>query len=297
MTMTNEIFFYVVDAGLHGLRLDKALTLIDTGMSLRAAKRLIERGTILVNDRVRDASFKVRQGQRIQMDAGVKPFVGPQPFVIRQDADFAAIFKPTGLHSVRLAGSSQASLEDFLPELFPLHQASLINRLDQHTSGIVMAAFSDAAIARFRDFEEAQRIEKRYLAMVEGDLAEPVRLAWMLETADRDKVKPLPLETNDPLRATQVTPIARLGSRTLVEANIAKGARHQIRVHLAVHGYPIVGDALYGQDVKEGQAGDDRLYLHHWRLKMEGFQAWILPEWDGVKAELEQFAEAICGDG
>lgn len=291
--MTNKNSLFVVDAAQHGLRLDKVLTLVETGLSLRGAKRLIERGGVLVNDRVRDAAFKVRQGQRIRVEAGSPPYEGPKPSIIAEDADYAAILKPTGLHSVRLAGSSQASLEDYLPELFPLRQALLINRLDQHTSGIVMASFNEAATLRFRELEEEERIDKRYLAVVEGILAEPARLAWMLETADRDMVKPLPIETADPLRATWVTPVARLGERTLVEARIAKGARHQIRVHLALHGHPIVGDTIYGR----ASPTDDRLYLHHWRLKMEGFLAQALPEWDEFKVELEQFAEGVCADG
>lgn len=291
MTMTNENSLFVADAGHHGLRLDKVLTLLEPSLSLRAAKRLIERGGVLVNDRVREASFKVRHGQRIRVEAASPAYEGPAPSVIHADQDFAAILKPAGLHSVRLAGSPQASLEDFLPALFPGREAYLINRLDQHTSGIVMASFSDAATLRFRELEEQERIEKRYLAVVEGVLAEPARLAWMLETADRDTVKPLPIETADPLRATWVRPVAPLGDRTLVEARIAKGARHQIRAHLALHGHPIVGDSLYGH-------GDDvRLYLHHWRLKMDGFQAMALPEWDELKVELEQFAEGVCADG
>ncbi len=291
MTMTNGNSLFEAQAQHHGLRLDKLLTLLEPGLSLRAAKRLIERGGVLVNDRVRDAAFKVRQGQRIRVEDVSPAYAGPAPSVIQADAEFAAILKSAGLHSVRLAGSSQASVEDFLPELFPGCEVSLINRLDQHTSGIVMAAFSEAATARFRELEDQERIEKRYLALVEGELLEPVRLAWMLETADRDLVKPLPIETADPLRATWVTPVAVLGQRTLVEARIVKGARHQIRAHLALSGHPIVGDVLYGHGESE------RLYLHHWRLKMDGFLAQALPDWDELKAELEQFAEGICADG
>jgi len=295
--MTNENSLYLVEAGQHGLRLDKALTLLAPGLSLRAANRLIERGGVLVNDRAQGAAFKVRQGQRIRVDAGAMPYAGPKPRLILEDGEYAAILKPTGLHSVRLAGSPHASLEDFLPELFPQREARLINRLDQHTSGIVMASFNAAATLRFRDLEDRERIEKRYLAVVEGSLAEPVRLAWMLETADRDIVRALPIETADPLRATLVTPVAQLGGRTLVEARIAKGARHQIRVHLAVHGHPIVGDSLYGSGSPGALGPDDRLYLHHWRLRMDGFLAQSLPEWNELKAELEQVAEDVCADG
>ena len=107
-----------------------------------------------------------------------------------------------------------------------------------------------------RALEDAGAVEKTYLAVVHGRLDGVLSLGRELDVADRAVTRVLDRDTADPLRRTQVTPVREAGGLTLVRCRIAKGARHQIRAHLAAAGHPLVGDPVYGHG--EGE----RLFLH-----------------------------------
>ena len=151
-----------------------------------------------------------------------------------------------------------------------------MNRLDLPTSGLVIAALSSDAAQEFRILEDAGQVRKEYAVLVHGRVEAPTVLRRALDTADRKKVRALGGDSPDPLRWTEIEPVAYdpLLDRTRLRAVIHKGARHQIRAHLAMHGHPIVGDALYGS------GDEDRLHLHHARLEMPGFNAEVPPDWD-----------------
>jgi len=120
----------------------------------------------------------------------------------------------------------------------------------------VPVAFSPSAGAEYRRLEDAGLVAKTYLAVVHGVIAEPFAVDLRLDVADRAKTRVRFKAEPDPLRHTHVEPLERLGGLTLVRCRIAKGARHQIRAHLAGAGHPLVGDPVYGRG--EGE----RLFLH-----------------------------------
>jgi 23S rRNA pseudouridine1911/1915/1917 synthase len=103
----------------------------------------------------------------------------------------------------------------------------------------------------------------------------------MLDTLKRKKVKVLDKEIEDFLRFTWIYPLRFFPARnqTLVKVRILKGQRHQIRAHLSSLGHPIVGDPLYGPPVAKSDA---RMYLHHYKISMPGFQAYKLPDWKAL---------------
>jgi len=256
-------------------RLDRFISR-QAGISLRAARRLIETGSVRVDGVPRPAGYKLRAGRMIAIcSTGAVPCA--PPYLVAATAEYAAFFKPAGLHTVSLAGAAAPSLEAELPRLCPKHDIILLNRLDRDTSGLVLGALDAQAAQRFRDFEAKGLVDKRYLAVVTGEMPGEMTLKWALDTADRAKVKVLDMQTPDALRWTEVRPLAGVSGSTLVEARIAKGARHQIRAHLARAGFPISGDVLYGAD--NAHTG---LKLHHWRVAFPGFSAEIRPDWRGV---------------
>jgi len=165
-----------------------------------------------------------------------------------------------------------------------------------------LGALDEASARRFRSLEDLGAVDKRYLAVVAGNCVQPMLLAWALDMADRATVKVLDEHARDELRFTSVRPLAhriltpgaaspampanehgeacpaetcpgRELGLTLVEARIAKGARHQIRAHLARAGYPILGDSRYGGPAWPG------LRLHHWSSTFAGFEVRALPQW------------------
>lgn len=341
--MTN-IFSFTISPEEAGERLDRLLAR-GGRMSLRAARRLIGRGAARVSGVERAMAYRPRAGEVVCVEpesglvdtpvqaAGMDSMPGAPTAchnacvgvrVIAEQGGFIALHKPSGLHTVFLAGGDKPCLEAMLGVLCPGRRVILVNRLDKETSGVVLGAFSDEDAARFRDLEDAGEVDKRYLALVEDDIAEPLTLSWPLDTANRVKTRVLSGKSPDELRFTRVTPIKTLGGATLVEARIAKGARHQIRAHLAGAGHPIIGDALYGgprdlasaigasavealiqggpsgleaasgvcasQDSAES-AGGMGLRLHHWRVSWPRFCASILPGWPELQVLVELFAK------
>ena len=250
------------------------------------------------------------------------------------DARFLAFFKPAGLHTVSLAGGNDASLEKRLPELLPADMASsmsaqfperhfitLVNRLDQPTSGMVLAGLDKMAVALWRQYEMAGKVEKRYLALVEGEMHGTIVLKNALDTNSRKKTRILAGETDDFLRHTLVTALARLETAailpgliaspnllsttslpgelsgtenfprmcTLVGCSIRRGARHQIRAHLASGGHPLLGDSLYGGHALLLQG----FFLHHGFVRCPTFSATCLPEWPEILLSAGFSAEAV----
>lgn len=280
-----------------GQRLDAALALLLPEEGIQARRRMCRNGRVLVNGRPRPSGFKIRAGDLLQVEKGGYTAACPEGAEVRllyADDCYAALEKPLGLHTAAIGGSAEPSLEGLLPGLwqdfFPGAEAVpvLVNRLDKETSGIVLAAFSPDSTRVYRERERSGQVSKTYYALVWGKAAEPLILDRVLNTDSRRKTRVLNKVAPDSVRHTKAVPLACLEGGedevcTLMEVVIRKGARHQIRAHLADAGFPIVGDALYGggeaPQCLAGQALEKRLYLHHARLVMPGFAATSLPGW------------------
>jgi len=259
-----------------GWRLDRVTALLWPELGLRGRRRRIAAGGATVNGRRRGPAHKVRAGDVI----AVAPLAGPTAFfspadipILAAGPDYAALVKPGGLFSASLGPTGGHSLEDLLPALFPDRPALLLSRLDDLTSGLVPVAFSSEAAAAYRRLEDAGQVAKTYLAVVHGRVGAPFATARELDVADRATTRVLAREAADPLRRTAVAPVRMLAGLTLIRCRIAKGARHQIRAHLAAAGYPIVGDPRYGRG--EG----DRLFLHCAALDCPALAVACPPPW------------------
>ena len=260
-----------------GRRLDVLLAALAPDLGLRGRRRLIETGRVTVDGQIRKPGYRPLPGQAIAFEALPAPTCPPALRLVARTSRYAALAKPAGLSSVHLAGGDLPSVEDFLPGLLP--GAVLVNRLDAATSGLLLAALDSEAAADYRRLEDSGQVHKTYLAVVHGRLPAPLAIARSLDTARRRKTAVLPADSSDLLRATAVRPLSYEPERdlTLVEAVIRKGARHQIRAHLAASGHPILGDALYGPP----DASTGRLHLHHARIELPGFTAEAPVEGDG----------------
>lgn len=318
---------YIVPPEKNGSRLDAFVSGV-LGCGVRTGKRMAEAGRVLVNGTPKPAHFKLSPGMAVTLreTAGPEPAASGIALAAATD-EYAVFFKPAGLHSAKIAGNAEPSLEEILARewnsmRFSLRDASfpvpvyafdyeylpdilaqalggapfvpnspvlplaatvpvLLSRLDKPTSGLVSAAFTDEAARRFRDFEIRGTVEKYYLAVVLGEMDSPLTVRNALDTDNRKKTRALPEETPDETRHTFVTPVGPARSYvpeapkgcTLVTARIKRGARHQIRAHLAASGYPLAGDDLYG-----GGTGFS-FHLHHARLRVPGIDAFFLPPW------------------
>lgn len=270
-----------------GVRLDTFVCLVVPVLSLRQARRAIEAGKVIIDDRSRPKGYHVRAGQIVRILRGPLSLksIPSEPtgsvFVVAQNDDYAALFKPAGLHSESHGNSLEQGVDAFLPYLLPKRHGALLNRLDLETSGLVLVGLSVQAEDAYREWQDLGKVRKFYLLMVQGHLAGTLRLKHKIDSAKRRKVKVFTEEADEVLRFTEVTPIRFFpeSSTTLCRAMILKGQRHQIRAHMSHAGHPIVGDQMYG-----GQNdGRKTLHLHHERIELPGFAAecpapWIDPE-------------------
>lgn len=166
----------------------------------------------------------------------------------------------------------------------PVNPPSLLTRLDAATSGLVLAAASPFAGERFRQLETAGEVSKYYLAVAHGTMTVPFAVPNALDTDSRKKTRVLSEEAADKTRHTEIIPVGTAGEcgvrdappgTTLVAVRIRRGARHQIRAHLAHAGFPLLGDLLYGDD----DGGGSSLHLHHIRILFPEFSAFVPPLW------------------
>ncbi|MDL2210908.1 RluA family pseudouridine synthase, partial [Desulfovibrio sp. OttesenSCG-928-O18] len=291
--VSNEIMdkkVFTVSENDAGSRLDAFLARA-LSCGVRGAKRLIEGGFVLVNNKTRPAQYKLTADAMVAVATVNTPAssLAESVRLVAANDEYATFFKPAGLHTVHVSGGDGESLERILAQKWPEISASLPNapfprlltRLDKPTSGLVAAAFSAAAGERFRRFETEGQVNKRYLAVVRGELDAPFTVENELDTDNRKKTRVRETFCADFSRHTGVTPLRPLTlpaageiAATLVEARIKRGARHQIRAHLAHAGFPILGDTLYGSP-------EDTLplFLHHGDLALPGFSAVCPPSW------------------
>ena len=249
----------------------------------RTAKRLIANGGVTVNGKNKPAHYKLAAGMEIVvinaptkspgLESACALYSGVVP--VAKNADYAVFYKPGGLHTAKIAGSASASLEGMLSCHTP--PLVLLSRLDRDTSGLVPAAFSPNAAKQFKEMEAAAQVRKEYVTLVRGSLHQPLLLQNTLDTNNRKTTRVLDTFSEDATRFTEIRPLplpAPVENATLAVATIMRGARHQIRAHLAFAGHPIIGDDLYGENDFTGP-----LYLHHARLTFPGLTAFAPPPW------------------
>lgn len=265
---------FSIDASGDGSRLDRALEAVMPGSGLRLRRRLCDEGHVLVDGRARKPGYKVRAGQTVEIgevrDMTTADELGLR--IVKLEGGFAAVNKPGGVHSAAISGKDEPSAEGVLAELFPGCEPVLLNRLDYLTSGLLLVALTPEAREAYLRHEADGAIKKFYLARVLGRLDGIVSVRSRLDTDDRKTTRILAEPDPDSRRWTGVTALSHdnAAGTSLVRCLIMKGARHQIRAHLAGLGHPIVGDPLYG-DGKEGEG----LMLRHYRVEFSGFSAQI----------------------
>lgn len=254
-----------VPQALHGERLDRVVALLG-GISRADASELLRCGGVAVDGRVA-ASGKIRldQGQHLDIDLTMLPGTSlPQPDpsitldVRYEDAHVVVIDKPVGLVVHPGAGNPEGTLVNALlaryPELAEVGdpmRPGIVHRLDAGTSGLMAVARTDEAYTALVDALSHREVHRRYLALVWGH---PAQRVGIIDA-------PLGRDPRDPLRRAVVVDGKQARTRyaviqeftsptdlTLVSCELETGRTHQIRVHLAAIGHPVVGDATYGGD-------------------------------------------------
>lgn len=270
MQSSDTTLSLIVPQELGNSRLDRVLAELVPDSGLRLRRRLCDDGRVTVDGRVRKSGYKVRAGQSVQLENGEDDVAYEELGleIVKRDERFAAVYKPGGVHSAAIAGRNEPSAEGALADLFPDEAPVLMNRLDRLTSGLLLVALNPEAEQEYHAMEDAGRIRKFYRARIKKRLDGVVTVKNRLDTDNRKTTRVLDDEDEDPRRWTDVEVLSHDhgDDTTEVRCLIMKGARHQIRAHLASIGHPIVGDPVYGDGV-EG----DELHLEHQRVELPGF--------------------------
>jgi 23S rRNA pseudouridine1911/1915/1917 synthase len=239
-----------------GERLDKHLSKQVPGLSLERARTLISQGRVRIRGKQCQPTRKLWGGEEIELElpppraAPRRTVEGPELPVLHDDKAMVIINKPPGL--VVEPGGAEPSVVELLVARLPpfdvegVARPGVVHRLDRETSGCLVLARTDAAVAALEHAFQEKRVDKRYWTLVLGETPEHGRLEG-----------PYGRDPNDPRKFTTRVSSARraalsfevrerLVGATLLEVRLETGRTHQIRVQLSEAGHPVLGDAIYG---------------------------------------------------
>jgi len=255
-------------------RLDQYLAGLDTGMTRSRLSRLIVEGQVLVNGGPAKPSHKVRAGDRISLS--VPPprpsIVSPQEIpvtVVYQDASVVVIDKPAGLAVHPGPGHPDMTLVNALLAMCPDIQGiggeirpGIVHRLDKDTSGLMMVAKTHQAHNDLSSQIKSRQVTKGYLALVEGT---PKQLHGKVDAPvgrhPRRRTRMAVVVGGKEAR-TNYKVIHQVAGYSLLEIYLETGRTHQIRVHMAYLGHPLLGDTTYGRS----SSLVNRHFLHAFHL-------------------------------
>lgn len=259
--MTNEIQYYYVSEYETGERLDLFLARQMSDASRSAVQRLISSGEVMVNEKIVKTNYKVRNSDTIKVNIPeIKPLdlaAEEIPLaVLYEDDDIIIINKSRGMVVHPAAGNYSGTLVNALLQhcedlsgINGVARPGIVHRLDKDTSGVMVAAKSDRAHVSLAKQIKDRTASRRYIAIVYGNVKEEQGVIKApIGRHPRDRKKMAVTFTNSKDAITKFHVIERFGSYTLVECKLLTGRTHQIRVHMAYIGHPVVGDPKYGPE-------------------------------------------------
>jgi 23S rRNA pseudouridine1911/1915/1917 synthase len=253
--MTGQYSFM---ADTTGIRLDKFVVEKCPGLSRTHAQALIDDGFITVNGVHAKASLKLNAGDKV--DVVIPPespgALAPEAIplkIIYEDSDLLVVDKQAGMAVHPAPGHPGHTLVNavlnYLPGLSGYNDAlrpGIVHRLDKDTSGLIIVAKNRLAQANLSDQFKSRSVSKTYLVLVRGRLTPETGIIEADIGRDPRQRQRMAVVTKGRKARTDYRIVRYIGNYSLLEIKPETGRTHQIRVHLAAIGFPVVGDATYG---------------------------------------------------
>ena len=288
MTKTEPISL-VIPHTLAGLRLDQALSKMLPDYSRARLQGWIKEDLVRVDDQSAIAKQKVWGGERVQVTPQAHPEENafkPQAMdlaIVYEDETILVINKPAGLVVHPAAGNWEGTLLNALlhhrPALAQIPRAGIVHRLDKDTTGLLVVACTLEAQTDLVRQLQARTVSRRYIAVVSGAVRADGVVDAPIGRHPVHRTRMAVVPTGRPAR-THYAVRDRLRDATALECRLETGRTHQIRVHMASIGHPLLGDDTYAPRPVAAQF--DRQALHAWRLglihpKSGADVAWEVP--------------------
>jgi 23S rRNA pseudouridine1911/1915/1917 synthase len=269
-------------------RLDLHLVRMRLARSRRDARDLIASGNVLLNGRRARKGAAVGSDDRVELIAertasSILPNPNIDVPVLYQDEDIIIVNKPGLVPCHPLRSDERDTLMNAVVARFPETagiggkplEGGLVHRLDNGTSGALLISRNPQSFARMRSAIRSGEVNRTYHALVAGIVAAPLEISRPIAHSRKNARKMVAFDQHEHRRVhvrgalsatTSISPLERLGEYTLAMVIPQTGRRHQIRVHLAGQGLPIVGDLLYGGP-EAPELPQGRFWLHLARVE------------------------------
>jgi 23S rRNA pseudouridine1911/1915/1917 synthase len=305
----------VIPEELAGSRLDQALAALFSGYSRSRLQRWIKQGAVRVDGRVLRPRESVQGGEQVVVEVKLEPdrSFAPEDIpldCVFEDAHLLVLNKPPGLVVHPAAGNWAGTLQNALlhhdAALAALPRAGIVHRLDKDTSGLMVVAKSLVAHKALVAALQAREVEREYLALVVGPIVAGGSVETELGRHPVDRKRMAVVGQGKPA-ITHYRVEERFRAHTLLRARLETGRTHQIRVHMAHLGHPIVGDPIYGgrlrmpasisRELADALQGFRRQALHATRLRLRHPSSGEWLEWQAEPpADLAALLELLRAD-
>ena len=263
------------------VRLDRYVTDALRDLSRSYVQQLIDEGRVRVDGVPRRAAFKLTPGEVIVVDAPplIEDALEPEPIaldIVHEDADLIVLNKAAGMVVHPAPGHPRGTLVNALLAHAPdiaiagSNRPGIVHRLDKETSGLMVVAKTDRArnalVAQWND----RSVRKGYIALVSGVVEDDEATVDAPIGRDPAQRQRMAVITRGRSAVTHFAVRERFPTTSLLDVEIETGRTHQIRVHLAFIGHPVVGDSVYGRRRGAGASPDEprlpRQFLHAAKL-------------------------------
>ncbi len=260
-----------------GERLDKAISIRVPDLSRSFAQQLIKDGAVTVDGRPSKPSYRAQMGDEISVCIPDKTpeTVLPEDIpldIIYEDEALLVVNKPAGMVVHPALGHPGGTLVNAVlahcpqvADVGPPERPGIVHRLDKDTSGLILIAKDEDTRAALQRQFKRREIAKTYLALVEDQVQPREGIVDAPVGRDKQQRKKMAVVQQGRKARTIYRAIEYFPNHTLLEVHPRTGRTHQVRVHLAWLGYPVVGDSVYGR--RRQRLLESRHFLHATRLR------------------------------